>query len=104
MKLPSPALALDELVYELDGHLLAELRLVVTEVVTLIIRAGTGARLSVRIEILTPLHVRGEVAGEGDPLNSHAALRAEPAPILDELTSRWGLGPHPRRMWFEMAA
>ena len=33
-----------------------------------------------------------------------AAPADEAAPILDELTTRWGAGPHPRRMWFEIEA
>ena len=95
-------MALDEFVYHVDGRLLADLRLVVTEMVSTIVRSGSGAPLSVRVEALSPLHLRGEVVEEGDPLDGGSALAVEPMPILDELTSRWGLGPHPRRMWFEI--
>ena len=97
-------MALDELVYEVDGRLLADLRLVVTEMVTTIIRSGTGAPLSVRVEVLSPLHLRGEIQEDGDPLNANPALLTVATPILEELTTRWGLGPHPRRMWFEIEA
>ena len=97
-------MALDDLVHDLDGRLLADLRLVVTEMVTTIIRTGTGAPLAVRVEILSPDHLRGEVVEDGDPITGSAALGADAAPILDELTTRWGLGPHPRRMWFEIDA
>ena len=61
-------MALDELVHDLDGRLLADLRLVVTEMVTTIIRTGSGAPLSVRVEVLSPVHLRGEVEEEGDPM------------------------------------
>lgn len=95
-------MALDDLVHEVDGRVLADLRLVVTEMVTTVIRSGSGAPLSVCVEALSPLHLRGEVVEEGDPLDGRAALSEEAMPILDELTTRWGLGPHPRRMWFEI--
>ena len=95
-------MALDELVHDLDGRLLADLRLVVTEMVTTMIRTGSGAPLSVRVEVLSPVHIRGEVEEEGDPMPQAAAPADQAAPILDELTTRWGAGPHPRRMWFEI--
>ena len=96
-------MALDEFVYHVDGRLLADLRLVVTEMVSTIIRSGSGAPLSVRVEALSPMHLRGEVVEESDqPPNGRAALPGEATPILEELTTRWGLGPHPRRMWFEI--
>ena len=97
-------MALDELVYELDGRLLADLRLVVTEMVTTIIRSGSGAPLSVRVEVLSPTHLRGEIQEDGGPLQTNATLLTVATPILEELTTRWGLGPHPRRMWFEIEA
>ncbi len=97
-------MALDELVFELDGSVLADLRLVITEMVTTIIRSGTGAPLSVHVEVLSRLRLRGEVAEESDALRVHSPLADEAAPILDELTSRWGVGPHPRCMWFEIEA
>lgn len=65
-------MALEELVYEVDGRLLADLCLVITEMVTTDLRSGTGAPLSVRVEVLTPLHVRGAVQEEGDPLEAHS--------------------------------
>ncbi len=95
-------MALDDLVHDLDGRLLADLRLVVTEMVTSIIRTGNGAPVAVRVEILSPDHLRGEVVEDEDPVTGSGSLADEPAPILDELTTRWGLGPHPRRMWFEI--
>ena len=97
-------MALDDLVHDIDGRLLADLRLVVTEMVTTIIRSGSGAPLSVRVDVLSSLHLRGEVAEECDPIEVHSILAEEATPILDRLTTRWGLGPHPRRMWFEMEA
>ena len=69
-------MALDELVHDLDGRLLADLRLVVTEMVTTIIRTGNGAPLAVRVEILSPDHVRGEVVEDGDPITGSASLAA----------------------------
>jgi len=42
------------------------------------------------------------VVEDGDPISGAASLADEAAPILDELTTRWGLGPHPRQMWFEI--
>jgi len=97
-------MALDELVHDLDGRLLADLRLVVTEMVTIIIRSGSGTPVAVRVEILSPVHLRGEVEEEGEPEPNPTALPQESAPILDELATRWGVGPHPRRMWFEIEA
>lgn len=95
-------MALDELVYEVDGRILTDLRLVVTEMVTTIIRSGTGAPLAVRVEVLSPTHLRGEVEEDGPPMDGQASLAEEATPILDKLTTRWGMGPHPRRMWFEL--
>jgi len=92
-------MALDELVWAVDGRVLADLRLVVTEMVTTFIHAGTGAPLAVRIETLSPTHVRGEVTEESEAPGTPIP---EARPILDELTSRWGVGPDPRRMWFEI--
>ena len=97
-------MALDDLVHDLDGRLLTDLRLVITEMVGTIIRSGSGQPLSVRIEILSAQHLRGEVTEEGDPMEGFAALSEEAAPILEQLTSHWGLGPQPRRMWFEIEA
>ena len=97
-------MALDDLVHDLDGRLLADLRLVVTEMVTIIIRSGSGAPLSVRVEVLSPVHLRGEVEEEGEAQPHLTALTDASAPILDELATRWGVGPHPRRMWFEIEA
>ena len=97
-------MALDEFVYDLDGRLLADLRLVVTEMVTTVVRSGSGSPLSVRVEAISPAHIRGEIEAEDEPMDGNAVLTEDMAPILDELTSRWGLGPHPRRMWFEMEA
>lgn len=97
-------MALDDLVHDIDGRLLADLRLVVTEMVTTIIRSGSGAPLSVRVDVLSSLHLRGEVAEESDPIEGDSILAEEATPILDRLTTRWGLGPHPRRMWFEIEA
>lgn len=97
-------MALDDLVHDIDGRLLADLRLVVTEMVTTMIRSGSGAPLLVRVEVLSSLHLRGEVAEEGEPIEGHSILTEQATPILDRLTTRWGLGPHPRRMWFEIEA
>ena len=68
-------MALDEFVHDLDGRLLADLRLVVTEMVTTIIRTGSGAPLSVRVEVLSPVHLRGEVEEEGDPMPARGRAR-----------------------------
>ena len=95
-------MALDEFVHDIDGRLLADLRLVVTEMVSAIIHTGAGAPLSVRVEVLSPDHLRGEVEEDGGTQPDRPTLSPDSAPILDELTSRWGVGPHPRRMWFEI--
>ena len=76
----------------------------VTEMVTTIIRSGSGAPLSVQVEVLSPLHLRGEIQEDGDALEANSALLTVATPILEELTTGWGLGPHPRRMWFEIEA
>ncbi len=65
---------------------------------------GSGAPLAVRVEVLSPVHLRGEIQEDGDPLKGNSALLIVGTPILEELTTRWGLGPHPRRMWFEIEA
>jgi hypothetical protein len=95
-------MALDDLVHDVDGRLLADLRLVITELVTTLLRSGTGAPLCVRVEVISRFSLRGEVEEEGDGTGGPAPPAGEAGPILDGVTSRWGVGPHPRRMWFEI--
>jgi len=97
-------MALDDLVHDLDGRLLADLRLIITELVTTLLRSGTGAPLCVRVEVISPLSLRGEVEEEGQGTGVPAPAAGQAGPILDGITSRWGVGPHPRRLWFEIDA
>ena len=86
-------MALDEFVHDLDGRLLTDLRLVVTEMVTAMIHTGAGAPLSVRVEVLSPDHLRGEVEEDGghEPRRPPARLGAHPRRADQPL----GRGPSP---------
>lgn len=103
--------ALRELDGELAGHLLDDVRLLVSELVTNSVR-HSGLRPDDRVELqvqVDPSTVRVEVAdrGAGFDVKRRDDDRTRPGGwglyLLDELADRWGVARDDRnRVWFEM--
>ena len=93
----------------MSEELLADLRLVVTELVTNAVKYGPGRPVKLRLTVESPTSVRGEVVDDGDPTSE---LRMAAAPgeaggfglhLVDRLASRWGVYEGSTHVWFELA-
>jgi anti-sigma regulatory factor (Ser/Thr protein kinase) len=99
----------DGLADQLPARALADLRTVVTELVTNCVRHGAGAPIDVAIEVGSDGAVRGCV---GDGGRGHVAIGPARAQgegglglrIVDALASRWGVRAPTTDVWFELAA
>jgi anti-sigma regulatory factor (Ser/Thr protein kinase) len=96
---------------KVDETLLADVRLLVSELVTNSVRhSGLRERDSVRLHVqVTPSTLRVEVAdsGEGFEPRRRDADRSRPGGwglyLVEELADRWGVARnHSTRVWFEM--
>jgi anti-sigma regulatory factor (Ser/Thr protein kinase) len=92
-----------------SAELLADLRLVVTELVTNAVKYGPGRPVKLRLTVESPTAVRGEVVDDGEPTTD---LRMAAAPgeaggfglhLVDRLASRWGVYEGSTHVWFELA-
>jgi hypothetical protein len=87
----------------LNGAVLVDLLLVVTELVGSALRQGWARGLRVSVRAADAERVWGEVAGEGD---AEAVIR--PADegwtlqLVDSIVSRWGVRDGSARVWFEI--
>jgi hypothetical protein len=100
-------MALRELGREVDGRVLQDLCLVVSELVTNRVHAGSQGPLRVTVEVDSATEVRGEVDDQDVDEEAVPAgvLPGESAlPLVDALTSRWGFYPGSHHVWFEIAA
>src|SRR5215218_11293922 len=90
----------------LPARLLAELQLVVSELLTNALVHGQGA---ITLDVDVELHrVRGEVADEGGGFVPVALVRGSAEShgrglaIVAALTTAWGVRPGDSRVWFEL--
>ncbi|MGZ6671562.1 MAG: ATP-binding protein [Solirubrobacteraceae bacterium] len=93
----------------LSPGLLADLRLVVTELVTNAVKYGPGRPVKLQLMVESPTAVRGVVADDGAPTTE---LRMADAPgeaggfglhLVDRLARRWGVYEGSTHVWFELA-
>lgn len=93
-----------------DPETLSDIELVVSELVTNAVRHGPGAVITLRLVIEANGAVSGEVVDEGDgviAIRRHELGEAEGGlglPIVDTLTSSWGVRPGSTHVWFRFEA
>jgi two-component sensor histidine kinase len=93
----------------LPAETLADLRLIVTELVTNSVKYGPGVPIAVTISRDEESNISGVVADGGtggvrmrrgfDPANGGLGLQ-----IVDALASGWGVRPNSSDVWFELGA
>jgi anti-sigma regulatory factor (Ser/Thr protein kinase) len=86
----------------------ADLRLIVTELVTNGVKFGGGDPIDVRVELDPDRGIAGEVADGGD---GRIAIRETAGPdggwglrIVDALADEWGVQEGPTHVWFRLRA
>ena len=92
-----------------DPGTLSDIELVVSELVTNAVRHGPGAIITLRLTTDPDGGVSGEVVDQGDGV---VAIRQYEAgaeggmglPIVDTLTTAWGVYPGSTHVWFRFAA
>jgi two-component sensor histidine kinase len=93
---------------ELAGDVLADLGLVVSELVTNAVRYGPGGDIEVRLQVTGPRSVSGEVVDGGDPSRPPAPREGRGATggwglrLVDVLATRWGVREGSTHVWFEL--
>jgi len=89
-----------------DPGTLADVELVVSELVTNAVRHGPGAVITLRLVTEADGAISGEVVDQGDgvvAIRSHEVGHAEGGmglPIIDALTDAWGVYPGSTHVWF----
>jgi anti-sigma regulatory factor (Ser/Thr protein kinase) len=88
-----------------DGEKLRDIELVVTELVTNAVRHGPGGLITLRVVVGADGSVSGEVVDQGDGVVAIREREAnEPGglglPLVDYLTSNWGVYPGSTHVWF----
>lgn len=96
--------------YALESHTdpgtLADIELVVSELVTNAVRHGPGAVITLRLISEADGAVSGEVVDQGDgvvAIRRHEVGEGEGGmglPIVDTLTDDWGVYPGSTHVWF----
>lgn len=96
--------------YALESHTdpgtLADVELVVSELVTNAVRHGPGAVITLRLVTEADGAVSGEVVDQGDgvvAIRGHETGETEGGmglPIVDCLTDAWGVYPGSTHVWF----
>jgi anti-sigma regulatory factor (Ser/Thr protein kinase) len=89
-------------------ELLSDIELVVSELVTNSVRHGPGDPISLRL-VKAPSGVSGEVVDEGDGVvairnRERTAAGGLGLPLVDYLTSAWGVYPGSTHVWFRFDA
>ena len=87
---------------------LADVRLIISELVTNAVRHAPGEPISVTVDVDDEGVVRGEIEDHGaGGVRLRATSPSEPGGfglgIVDALTDRWGVGDGSTRVWFELA-
>jgi len=90
----------------LAPHVLRDLQLVVSELVTNAVEHGPREGIRVELELDGRDHVRGEIVDQG-VAGAPAIRRADEdqclgLKVVDELTSEWGARAGSTHVWFEM--
>ena len=107
----APALArtrLDALIGELPRHLLHDLRVVISELVTNAVKFGPDGDVEVEVEVGPDWEIRGEVRDRGEGgarvlTNSTMGEGGLGLQIVDTICSQWGNKPGTGIVWFEIA-
>ena len=100
-------------VHQVAGHvnasLLADLLLVVSELVTNSVIHGPGQAITVELALKGTEHVRGEVGDQGAATPEQKVVDTGPGTpggfglmLVDRLTSRWGVREGTTDVWFEL--
>ena len=92
-----------------DADVVERLELVVSELVTNAVRHGPGELITLRLMSAPDGTITGEVADQGDgvvAIREHDATAAGGMglPIVDALTSAWGVYPGSTHVWFRFDA
>jgi len=96
---------------DLPPEMLADLRVVVSELVANAVKYGPGGAIHVELDVVSAGHVRGSVAELLD--DGHRVTKphivAQPGAhggyglrLVDGLTSDWGVGEDSTVVWFEL--
>lgn len=91
----------------LSPHVLCDLQLVVSELVTNAVQHGPREGIRVELELRERDQVRGEIVDRG-VAGAPAILRAERDTdnlglrVVDELTTSWGVHAGSTHVWFEL--
>ena len=93
----------------LPSAVLADLRTVITELVTNCVQHGSGRPIDVRIDVTAAGDVHGSVSDGGSaPISLLPSTSAEDRGlglnIVEALASRWGVSAPSSDVWFELAA
>ena len=96
---------------DLRPEMLADLRIVVSELVANAVKYGPGGAIHVELDVVSAGHVRGSVAERLDDGRrvSEPHIVAEPGAhggyglrLVDGLTTDWGVGDDSTVVWFEL--
>jgi anti-sigma regulatory factor (Ser/Thr protein kinase) len=91
----------------LPAPLLADLRTILTELISNCVRHGTNNRIAVAVEVGSDGHVQGAVSDGGSgPVGFSPSRgydeRGLGLRIVDALTTRWGVDEPTSDVWFEI--
>jgi anti-sigma regulatory factor (Ser/Thr protein kinase) len=95
----------------LRPEMLADLRVVVSELVANAVKYGPGGAIRVELDVVSAGHVRGRVAERLDDgyRVSEPHIVEEPGAhggyglrLVDGLTTEWGVGEDSKAVWFEL--
>jgi anti-sigma regulatory factor (Ser/Thr protein kinase) len=93
-----------------DAGTLGDIELVVSELVTNAVRHGPGELITLRLVTEPDGTIAGEVEDQGDGViairkqDLTTAVGGMGLPIVDELTSAWGVFPGSTHVWFRFNA
>ncbi len=92
----------------LSPHVLRDLQLVVSELVTNAVEHGPRQSIRVDLELRGRDHVRGEIVDQGADgapqiLEARGAAEHLGLRVVDRLTSGWGVRSGSTHVWFELS-
>jgi anti-sigma regulatory factor (Ser/Thr protein kinase) len=92
-----------------DAHMVDRVQLVVSELVTNAVRHGPGELITLRLVTGPDGDISGEVVDQGDGVvlirdNDLTEPGGLGLPIVDSLTSAWGVEPGSTHVWFRFDA
>jgi anti-sigma regulatory factor (Ser/Thr protein kinase) len=96
---------------DLHRETLADLRIVISELVANAVKYGPGSPIHVELDVRARDDVRGEVVDRGDTGAAATAPRIVERPgahggyglrLVDHLTARWGVYHGSTHVWFEL--